>query len=126
MAVEGELANPDLSLKIGLNAGEPLAEEDDLFGTAVQIAARVTDQAEAGEIVCTNVVRNWSQESRICSRSERPPPSEAWRSPCGCGRLGWLTHAAPSYRTRPDRVPIASTTRREGPPLIMSRAEPSG
>ena len=50
-------ANPDLGVKIGLNAGEPIAEEDDLYGTAVQIAARVTDQAEAGEIVVTTVVR---------------------------------------------------------------------
>ncbi len=52
-----DLANPDLGVKIGLNAGEPIAEEDDLYGTAVQIAARVTDQAAAGEIVVTNVVR---------------------------------------------------------------------
>ena len=52
-----DLANPEVSVKIGLNAGEPIAEEDDLYGTAVQIAARVTDQANAGEIVCTNVVR---------------------------------------------------------------------
>jgi class 3 adenylate cyclase len=52
-----DLANPDLGVKIGLNAGEPIAEEDDLYGTAVQIAARVTDQAAAGEIVCTDVVR---------------------------------------------------------------------
>jgi class 3 adenylate cyclase len=44
-------------VKIGINAGEPIAEEDDLYGTAVQIAARVTDQAAAGEIVVTNVVR---------------------------------------------------------------------
>jgi class 3 adenylate cyclase len=51
------LANPDLGVKIGLNAGEPIVEEDDLYGTAVQIAARATNQAEAGEIVCTNVVR---------------------------------------------------------------------
>ncbi len=55
-AVDG-LGNPDLGIKIGLNAGEPIAEEDDLYGTAVQIAARVTDQAAAGEILCTNVVR---------------------------------------------------------------------
>ncbi len=52
-----DLANPDLGVKIGLNAGEPIAEEDDLYGTAVQIAARATDQAGAGEVVVTNVVR---------------------------------------------------------------------
>ena len=52
-----DLANRDLGVKIGLNAGEPIAEEDDLYDTAVQIAARLPDQAQAGEIVCTNVVR---------------------------------------------------------------------
>ena len=38
-------SNPDLTLrlKIGLNAGEPIAEDDDLFGTTVQLAARIVD-----------------------------------------------------------------------------------
>ena len=52
-----ETSTAGLAVKIGINAGEPIAEEDDLYGTAVQIAARATDQAAAGEIVCTNVVR---------------------------------------------------------------------
>ena len=52
-----ETSTAGLAVKIGINAGEPIAEEDDLYGTAVQIAARVTDQAAAGEIVVTNVVR---------------------------------------------------------------------
>jgi adenylate cyclase len=34
-----------------------VAEEDDLFGTAVQLAARVCDRAEAGEILASDVVR---------------------------------------------------------------------
>ena len=46
-----------LGLRIGLNAGEPVAEEDDLFGTAVQLAARICDRAEPGQIVTSNVVR---------------------------------------------------------------------
>ena len=48
-----DLANPDLGVKIGLKAGAPIAEENAFYGTAVQIAARVTDQAAAGEIVRT-------------------------------------------------------------------------
>ena len=46
-----------LAVRIGLNAGEPVAEEDDLFGTAVQLAARICDHAEAGQILTSNVVR---------------------------------------------------------------------
>ncbi len=57
--IQAQFADSDvpIRLRIGINAGEPSAEDDDLHGTAVQIAARVTDQAGAGEIVCTNVVR---------------------------------------------------------------------
>jgi len=46
-----------LRVRIGLNAGEPVAEDQDLFGTAVQLAARVCAQAEAGQILAANVVR---------------------------------------------------------------------
>ena len=46
-----------LRVRIGLNAGEPVAEEQDLFGTAVQLAKRACDRAEPGEILVSNVVR---------------------------------------------------------------------
>ena len=44
-------------VRIGLNAGEPVAEEEDLFGTSVQLAARVCAKAEPGQILVSNVVR---------------------------------------------------------------------
>ncbi|HLA19581.1 MAG TPA: adenylate/guanylate cyclase domain-containing protein, partial [Dehalococcoidia bacterium] len=51
-----------IRVRIGLNAGEPIAEDDpdgrgDLFGTAVIAAARIAAQAEGGEILVSNVVR---------------------------------------------------------------------
>ena len=56
--------HPDmpLSIYIGLNAGEPVAEAGpdgraDLFGTAVQLASRICDKAGPGEILVSNVVR---------------------------------------------------------------------
>ncbi len=51
--------HPDspLGVYIGLNAGEPIAEDDDLFGTSVNLAARICDHAEAGQIIAANVVR---------------------------------------------------------------------
>lgn len=51
---------PDLglSLRIGLNAGEPIEEEDDLFGTTVQLAARVCAATNADQTLCTGVVKD--------------------------------------------------------------------
>ena len=51
--------HPDspLAVYIGLNAGEPIAEEGDLFGTSINLAARICDHAEPGQILAANVVR---------------------------------------------------------------------
>jgi len=52
-----ESAEEPIRVRIGLNAGEPIAEEEDLFGTAVILAARIAAKAEGGEIVASDVVR---------------------------------------------------------------------
>jgi class 3 adenylate cyclase len=44
-------------VRIGINVGEPLAEDGDLFGTAVNVAARVCARAKGGEILVTHAVR---------------------------------------------------------------------
>jgi class 3 adenylate cyclase len=44
-------------VRIGINAGEPVTEGHDLFGTSVQLAARVCSQAEPGQVLVSNVVR---------------------------------------------------------------------
>ena len=51
-----------IRVRIGLNAGEPIAEDDpggrgDLFGTAVIVAARIAARANGGEILVSDVVR---------------------------------------------------------------------
>jgi class 3 adenylate cyclase len=46
-----------LSVRIGINAGEPIEEEEDLFGTSVIVAARTAASAGGGQIVVTDVVR---------------------------------------------------------------------
>ncbi|MCH7577151.1 MAG: adenylate/guanylate cyclase domain-containing protein [Chloroflexi bacterium] len=55
-----------IRVRIGLNAGEPIAEDDpdgrsDLFGTAVNRAARITATAKGGEILVANVVRELAE-----------------------------------------------------------------
>jgi class 3 adenylate cyclase len=50
-------ADTPLRVRVGINAGEPVAEEQDLFGTAVQLAKRVCDHADPGQILVSDVVR---------------------------------------------------------------------
>jgi class 3 adenylate cyclase len=52
-------SNPDtpIRVRIGLNAGEPVAEEADLFGTAVQLAARICAHAEPDEILTSDLIK---------------------------------------------------------------------
>jgi class 3 adenylate cyclase len=45
-------------VKIGLAAGEPVTEGDDLFGAAVQLAARLCDQAGGDGILVSAAVRD--------------------------------------------------------------------
>lgn len=44
-------------VRIGVSAGEPVTERDDLFGAAVQLAARACDRAAAGAILVSTAVR---------------------------------------------------------------------
>jgi class 3 adenylate cyclase len=52
-----ERAGQRVRVRIGLNAGEPVAEDGDLFGTSVQLAARICARAEPGQILASNVIR---------------------------------------------------------------------
>jgi class 3 adenylate cyclase len=47
-----------LRARIGVAAGEPVSDNEDLFGAAVQLAARLCDRAMPGQIVVAGVVRD--------------------------------------------------------------------
>ena len=50
-------ADHSIRIRIGMSAGEPIAEGDDLFGSVVNAAARIGDNARGGEIHTSDVVR---------------------------------------------------------------------
>ena len=47
-------------VRIGLSAGEPVADNGDLFGSAVQLARRICDAAAPGRIFASNVIKELS------------------------------------------------------------------
>lgn len=45
-----------LSVRIGINTGEPIKQGNDFFGSAVNLAARIERKAEGGEILVSDLV----------------------------------------------------------------------
>ena len=50
-------------VRIGVHAGEPIEESDDLFGSAVQMAARICDIAEPDAVLISDKVRDMFDSS---------------------------------------------------------------
>jgi class 3 adenylate cyclase len=48
--------SPPIQLRIGMSAGEPVEDRNDLFGATVQLAARLCASAEPGQILVSNVI----------------------------------------------------------------------
>lgn len=46
-----------LQVRVGLNVGEPIRDEDDYFGTSVVVAKRLCDQADGGQILASELLR---------------------------------------------------------------------
>jgi len=55
-----EIANAEVPfrLRIGMAAGEPVTENDDLFGATVQLASRLCDRATPGTVLVSSTVRD--------------------------------------------------------------------
>lgn len=51
-------AEPHIHLRIGISVGEPVTEHGDLFGTSVQLSARLCGVASAGAIAVSSAVRD--------------------------------------------------------------------
>ncbi len=112
-------ARGELALSVGLDAGEPLAEGDDLYGTPVIVASRLCDAAGPGEILATEVV------CRVAGPrlTERVDPVRATRlrgiaERVAAARVGWRDDAAneppplePPMPARPIDVVVADDQR---------------
>jgi class 3 adenylate cyclase len=59
MSAEGGLGEGEpLHVRVGLNAGEPIEEDGDLFGATVILASRIAARAEAGHVFVSENVRS--------------------------------------------------------------------
>lgn len=83
------MPNQTLHLRIGLNAGEPIQEEDDLFGSTVQLAARVCAATGTDEIYCTAAVMELSGKPNSMFRSVGAKAVKGFRDPITMYDIVW-------------------------------------
>ena len=58
LASYNEIGETPIRVRIGIHVGEPVEEGGDLFGSAVQMAARICDIAQADAILVSREVRD--------------------------------------------------------------------
>ena len=53
-------ASPGLAIKVGISAGEPVSTNEDIYGAAVNLAARICAHAKGGQTLVASTVRDLS------------------------------------------------------------------
>jgi adenylate cyclase len=114
-----------LRVRIGLNAGEPVAEDQDLFGTEVQLAARICAQAQPGQILASNVVRELAAGKEFYFGAQRDVALKGFEHPVPLCEVTWRQGEAGKVpQVTPD--PSVSLTARETEVLGLLASGRSG
>lgn len=84
-----------LRVRIGVNAGEPVADGDDLFGTAVQLARRICDSSGGTEIFVSDVVRQLAAGKRFLFADRGTEALKGFEDPVRLYELRWRDESSP-------------------------------
>jgi class 3 adenylate cyclase len=90
LAQRNERESPLLLVSIGISAGEPVTDEhDDLFGAAVQLAARICAAADAGQIAVSVAVRELCVGKSIRFEDRGPVALKGLSEPANVFNVPW-------------------------------------
>jgi class 3 adenylate cyclase len=84
-----ERPDEPMRVRIGMSAGEPVAEGDDLFGAAVQLAARLCALAEPGAVMVSAVLRDLSIGKGFAFGETVRPGLKGFPAPVEACELRW-------------------------------------
>jgi class 3 adenylate cyclase len=85
----GATAEHPIAVRIGVSAGEPVAERDDLFGAAVQLAARACNHAAAGAILVSTAVRELCVGKGFVFEARGPFELKGFAEPVALYEVAW-------------------------------------
>ena len=80
-----------IRIRVGINAGEPIEEDDDLYGTAVIQAARVMGLADGGQILVTDTVRNLVAGKDYRFSDHGTHDLKGFEEPARLFEVGWVS-----------------------------------
>jgi class 3 adenylate cyclase len=92
-----------IEFRIGVNLGDVIIENDEIYGDGVNVAARLQTLAEPGAsasrapFTTTSGTRSTSRSSRWAGTRSRTSPSRSRCTGCGPARAVWLKRD-PRYR----------------------------
>jgi class 3 adenylate cyclase len=89
LAARNRDAATPLQVRIGISAGEPVADHNDLFGAAVQLAARLCAVAAPGGVVVSTAVRELCIGKRFEFDSSGPVPLKGFAAPVQVHQVIW-------------------------------------
>jgi class 3 adenylate cyclase/pimeloyl-ACP methyl ester carboxylesterase len=78
-----------LSVRVGLNAGEPIEEDGDLFGATVILASRIAAKAEGGEILVADTVRGLCSGKGFLFADRGEFVAKGFEEPVRVYEIGW-------------------------------------
>jgi class 3 adenylate cyclase len=95
-------------VRIGLHTGEPIREEDDFYGKAVILAARIAAEARGGEILVSRLVRELTERSGLFSFTD--PTDVELKGLSGMHSLSAVRWRIDRSSPEPESSPNAGTT----------------
>lgn len=91
---EQEGREPRIKVRIGGAAGEPVEHDNDIFGSTVQLAARLCAHAEPEQILVSNVVAELCIGKRMMFRNLGEVSLKGFDLPVHVHAVEWLGEAA--------------------------------
>ena len=82
-----------IRIRIGISAGEPVAESNDLFGLTVNLAARICDYADPGSVYVSNAVRELAAGKQFTFSDPVPVDLKGFDQPIRVSQVLWDTPA---------------------------------
>lgn len=79
----------ELHVRIGLSAGEPVEENNDLFGSTVQMAARVCDSANPDQILAVQSVKDDCSQTQLAFSAVDDKHFKGFKEPVSLYEIPW-------------------------------------
>ncbi len=87
--IQRSCADDPMSIKIGLSAGEPVEDSDDLYGAAVNLAARICAHAAGGQVLTSGTVRDLAMGKGIGFTSQGAIGLKGFPEPVPIYEVDW-------------------------------------